>query len=151
MGIILTACRSDVAEPGTTETVYAEVPSTISATSTFTHHVFRPTITVFHGAAAGLPANAIGVPVATYAFAIRNLASLRCGQIEVAEPGLVVRRSPAFCGDPTGRVYDGEGSVYTCGNDAGCITVYWKDFGDRTTWTRASDGVFDVITVKYGC
>lgn len=89
-----------------------------------------------------------GLPVATYHYALQNALLVRRGQLAAASPGLEVRRSPTFEGEQAGRVCDGDGTVLDHGNELGCIAVYWRDGGDRTTWTRASDGQFDVITIE---
>ena len=41
---------------------------------------------------------------------------------------------------------DGPGIVVSQGNELGNISVMWDALGDVTVWTRASDGVYDVIT-----
>ena len=87
-----------------------------------------------------------GLPVATYQHALQNSRLVRRGELAAASPGLEVRRSPTFEGEQAGRVCDGDGTVLDYGNELGCIAVFWYDSGDRTTWTRASNGEFDVIT-----
>ena len=86
------------------------------------------------------------LPVSTRKYALQNSTLVRQIKLAVAFPGLRVRRSPTFDSEPSGRVNDGKGTVVDHGNDIGCITVFWHDCGDQTTWTRASDGEFDVIT-----
>lgn len=88
-----------------------------------------------------------GTPVATYRFSMKHIRRVRDGKIAVAYPGLEVRRNPEFKGNPSGRVCDGHGRVVGFENEIGCLSVFWKDSGDKTTWTRASDGEFDVITI----
>jgi hypothetical protein len=88
------------------------------------------------------------VPVATQDYAMMHVRRVRIGELAPAFPGLRVRRSPAFDGEPSGRVYDGIGIVMDYGNELGNLSVSWIDYGDRTTWTRASDGKFDVITLN---
>lgn len=87
-----------------------------------------------------------GCPVATYDYALAHARLVRRGQLAAASPGLEVRRSPTFDGEPSGRVCEGVGHVMDHGNVLGCIAVWWPDVGDRTTWTRASDGKYDVVT-----
>ena len=87
-----------------------------------------------------------GTPVASYGFSLKNVLELRDGTFAVAYPGLEVVRNPDFKGDATGRVCDGLGRIVGFENELGCLSVFWKTFGDKTTWTRASDGEFDVVT-----
>ena len=87
-----------------------------------------------------------GLFVSTHEYALQNILLVRQSKLAAASPGLQVCRSPIFDGEPSGRVRDGNGTVIDYGNEIGCITVFWHDSGDRTTWTRASNGEFDVIT-----
>ena len=87
-----------------------------------------------------------GLSVSTHEYALLNILLVRQSKLAAASPGLQVRRSPTFEGEPSGRVSDGNGTVIDYGNEVGCITVFWRDSGDRTVWTRASNGEFDVIT-----
>jgi len=93
------------------------------------------------------PKSTAGRPVATRACVEASAQRGGAMRVAVAVPGLAVRKNPRVVGEPTGRVCDGMGMVLTDGNQAGCISVSWIDAGDRTTWTRASDGEFDVITI----
>ena len=91
-----------------------------------------------------------GLPVATYAYALAHSRLVRQRRLVVASPGLEVKKSPTFAGEPAGRVCDGDGTVLDMGNEIGCISVIWHQAGDRTNWTRASNGEFDVITSEQG-
>ena len=84
--------------------------------------------------------------VAAYGDALKRVKDVRKGRLAVAEPGLRVCKSPTFEGRYDGRVADGPGIVVSQGNELGNISVMWDALGDVTVWTRASDGVYDVIT-----
>jgi len=65
----------------------------------------------------------------------------------LAREGMVVFKNPDFPkGEESGRVCDGPGKILCVSTVVGGLDVHWIDRDDRTIWTRAGIGGFDVVS-----
>ena len=86
------------------------------------------------------------MPVACTTFALDNMFRWMRGEFVCAKRGMLVEKSPSFpAGQESGRVGRGVGVVVDDDSDAKTIHVYWREEGDHTVWTRASEAGMDVI------
>ena len=88
-----------------------------------------------------------GRPVVCVSFAVEHPELCYIGRIQCAYIGLEVVGSPWVDDEQScGRVCSGVGVVTNPDSGLGNISVWWKDDSDLTTWTRAADHGFDVLT-----